>query len=588
MIPVPILSPSKSLRMPNLREEKGVSEALGAAMVLSILLAAFSTWYPTYVRSSVYDSEAKHMEEVRDAFLKLQSGISMLEKGQSMLVNLRMQGEKPRFVPAPGKVGRILVRGGPRSGVGSLFTESLGSQPCPESLKGEGGGWYELSPLVFLEKFWSLENWEMLLEVDDPNTPSPEWTPLKSATMDGSGSIHVSAFCTDPWSESRESCWWVRTLNTPVGEKAQKITIGGKLMFVTDRGEGSIRVEVEDNGKWKMVYTRSWNQNTNGWVRFENFYQIENSITRMRLYLQVSTSTFLYDRRADLWMDEVYLILGPPYRVEAEYSSSPLGSTGEIEQLTIATLLKTEEASALCTLSIHNPSTGNWEDVKRKTVGMEEESWEVVLSNPQAYFGSDGRIRLRLQAENQTNFFRLYQDYLRFSLDYRGGRSSGSVEFEIRNSQYPSQTYVYEDGGVILLQDGGGTMLSTPAMLSFRERTENEVEIWVNRYFLVGGDSSLSQSGYVSLKVTLLDSYLGVQAGEKPNRENVVLEIKSPRMAVWRKYLHNLQEELNRAGLNALLDENRNVLTILGKVVEGGKKDIYYFERIYEFSIQAK
>ncbi|MEM1981876.1 MAG: hypothetical protein QW788_04905, partial [Candidatus Hadarchaeales archaeon] len=243
---------------------------------------------------------------------------------------------------------------------------------------------------------------------------------------------------------------------------------------------------------------------------------------------------------------------------------------------------------ALCTLSIHNPSTGNWEDVKRKTVGMEEESWEVVLSNPQAYFGSDGRIRLRLQAENQTNFFRLYQDYLRFSLDYRGGRSSGSVEFEIRNSQYPSQTYVYEDGGVILLQDGGGTMLSTPAMLSFRERTENEVEIWVNRYFLVGGDSSLSQSGYVSLKVTLLDSYLGVQAGEKPNRENVVLEIKSPRMAVWRKYLHNLQEELNRAGLNALLDENRNVLTILGKVVEGGKKDIYYFERIYEFSIQAK
>ncbi|MEM1981369.1 MAG: hypothetical protein QW788_02300, partial [Candidatus Hadarchaeales archaeon] len=303
--------------MPNLREEKGVSEALGAAMVLSILLAAFSTWYPTYVRSSVYDSEAKHMEEVRDAFLKLQSGISMLEKGQSMLVNLRMQGEKPRFVPAPGKVGRILVRGGPRSGVGSLFTESLGSQPCPESLKGEGGGWYELSPLVFLEKFWSLENWEMLLEVDDPNTPSPEWTPLKSATMDGSGSIHVSAFCTDPRSESRESCWWVRTLNTPVGEKAQKITIGGKLMFVTDRGEGSIRVEVEDNGKWKMVYTRSWNQNTNGWVRFENFYQIENSITRMRLYLQVSTSTFLYDRRADLWMDEVYLILGPPYRVEA-------------------------------------------------------------------------------------------------------------------------------------------------------------------------------------------------------------------------------------------------------------------------------
>ncbi|MEM2978555.1 MAG: hypothetical protein QXM46_04630 [Candidatus Hadarchaeales archaeon] len=587
----------RTLRRFNPRDERGVSEALGAAMVLSIILAAFSTWYPTYARTSVYDSEAKHMDEVRGAFLKLQSGMTLLEDGESLTLSLRTQGEKPRFVPNSGRVGRVLIRGSPRPGVGSLLTESVGSQGCPESLRGEGGGWYELSPLIFLEKFWSMENWQMIPHTDDLYTPSPEWDPSRSAEADGSGSIHVAATASSLWwNQSVENCTWVRNLSNPLRKEdgVVKVTVGGKLMFaVGGTGWGSqsfrIRVEVEDNGGWKKVYENSSSSRTNGWVRFENSYTVENSVSGVRLYLEVVVTTMLIsDLRGDLWVDEVSLTVGPPYKVEAEYSSSQLGSTGEVEQLTITTLLKTEGARALCTLSIYNPSLGGWEVVRDGTVGGEEEVWENALLSPQAYLSTEGKIRLRLRGENSTSFFKLCQDYLKLSLDYKQERSSGSVEFEMRNSQYPDQTYVYEDGAVILLQGSRGVMLSQPAMLSFRERGENEVEITVNRYFIVGGDSSLSQSGYVSLKVTSLGSYFGVQAGEEPNRENVVLEIKSPRKEIWREYLRTLAEELNGRGLNAVLDVDRNVLTVLGKVVEGGKKDIYYYERIYEFSVQAR
>ncbi len=568
--------------------KKGVSEALGAALVLSILLAAFSTWYPTYVRTSVYDSEAKHMEEVRSAFLRLQSGISLLEGGESMTLNLPMESEKPRFVPTSGRVGRVMVRASPQAGVDSLAREGLGPQRIPESLKGEGGGWYELSPLVFLEKFWSLENWTMVPGTDDPETPSPEWSPYKSATLDGSGSIHVAA-STDLWEWEGENCCWTRTLGQALSraENVKKITVSGRLMFSLDvgwwgGGNCTVRVEVRDNQKWKTVYNGSWNRSTSGWVSFEDSYTLENSVSEIRLYLEARA----YSARADLWVDEVSLVIGPPYRVWSEYSSNQVGSPGEVSSLTITTKLKSEEAPALCTLQLYHPSTGEWENLRRGTV-REEVVWENTIANPQPYFDSQGRVRLRLQAENSTTFFRLCQDYLRLSLEYRMPRGGGSIEFEMRNAQYPSQTYIYEDGAVILLQGDSGVMLSEPNLLTVRERGENEVEIWVNRYFVVGRESSLSQGGWTSLKISSLGSYFAVQAEEQPNRENVTLEITSPRREVWRRYLQKLEGELNSLGLHASLHPENNLLTILGKVVENGRKDIYYYERVYELYVEA-
>ena|GEM_PF-2148436 len=575
--------------------KRGVSEALGAALVLSILLAAFSTWYPTYVRTSVYDSEAKHMEEVRSAFLKLQSGISLLKEGESMTLNLPMESGKPRFVPTSGRVGRVMVRSCPQLGLGPLSTEGLGSQECPDSLRGEGGGWYELSPLVFLEKFHSTENWEMNLHQDDLYTPSPEWDPNRSAVSDGSGSLHVAASASSLWwNESVENCSWVRTLSKSLSreENLQRISVRGKLMFVVGgTGWGTqrfrMRVEVEDNGKWKKVYENSSYSKTNGWVSFENSYALENCVSKIKLYLEVRVTTQLIsDLRGDLWVDEVSLVIGPPYRVGSEYSSGQVGSPEEASSLTITTKLKSEEAPALYTLQLYHPSTGEWENLRRGTV-QEEVVWENTIANPQPYFDSQGRIRLRLQAENSTTFFRLCQDYLRLSLEYRMPRGGGSIEFEMRNAQYPSQTYVYEDGAVILLQGDSGVMLSEPTLLTVRERGENEVEIWVNRYFVVGRESSLSQGGWTSLKITSLGSYFAVQAGDQPNRENVTLEITSPRREVWRRYLQKLEGELNSLGLHASLHPENNLLTILGKVVENGRKDIYYYERVYELYVEA-
>lgn len=575
-------------------EERGVSEALGAALVLSIFLAAFSAWYPTYARTSVYDSEAKHMDEVRSAFLRLQSGISLLQEGESLTLNLPMESEKPRFVPTSGRVGRVMVRASPQAGVGSLLGEGLGLQGVPESLRGEGGGWYELSPLVFLEKFYSMENWEMNPHQDDLYTPSPEWDPNRSAVSDGSGSLHVAASASSLWwNESVENCSWVRTLSKPLSrEENPKISVKGKLLFaVGGTGWGTqsfrMRVEVEDNGKWKKVYENSSYSKTNGWVSFENSYALENCVSKIKLYLEVKVVTQLIsDLRGDLWVDEVSLVIGPPYRVGVEYSSGQAGSPEGVSSLTVTTKLRSEEAPALCTLRIYRPSTGEWENLRRGVV-REEVVWENTITYPQPYFDSQGKIRLRLEAENSTSFFRLCQDYLRFSLEYTLPRGGGSLEFEMRNSQYPSQTYVYEDGAVILLQGDSGVMLSEPNLLTVRERTENEVEVWVNRYFVVGRESSLSQGGWTSLKITSLGSYFATQAENQPNRENVTLEITSPRREVWRRYLQKLEGELNSLGLHASLHPENNLLTILGRVTENGKKDLYYYERVYELYVEA-
>jgi hypothetical protein len=569
-------------------EERGVSEALGAALVLSIFLAAFSAWYPTYVRTSVYDSEAKHMDEVRSAFLRLQSGISLLQEGESLTLNLPMESERPRFVPTSGRVGRVVVRASPQAGVGSLLGEGLGLQGVPESLRGEGGGWYELSPLVFLEKFWSLENWTMNPGIDDTDTPSPEWSPYKSAVADGSGSIHV-ATSTDLPEWEKENCSWVRTLSRPLSraENVEQITITGRMMFSLDvgwwgSGNGRVRVEVRDNQRWKTVYSGYRSSSTSGWVSFENSYRLENSVSEIRLYLEVNA----YSARADLWVDEVSLVIGPPYRVGVEYSSGQAGSPEGVSSLTVTTKLRSEEAPALCTLRIYRPSTGEWENLRRGVV-REEVVWENTITHPQPYFDNQGKIRLRLEAENSTSFFRLCQDYLRFSLEYGLPRGGGSLEFEMRNSQYPSQTYVYEDGAVILLQGDSGVMLSEPNLLTVRERTENEVEIWVNRYFVVGRESSLSQGGWTSLRITSLGSYFAVKPENQPNRENVTLEITSPRREVWRRYLQKLEGELNSLGLHASLHPENNLLTILGRVTENGKKDLYYYERVYELYVEA-
>jgi len=162
----------------------------------------------------------------------------------------------------------------------------------------------------------------------------------------------------------------------------------------------------------------------------------------------------------------------------------------------------------------------------------------------------------------------------------------GTVELHVTNEFYPSRTYMYEEGGVVMIQDGVNIMASEPTMVTASDAGgDNFIRVNANFSVIEDIQTSIASTDTVTIHATCTGSRYVVAPveGQGPNRENVIITISSIYNNAWSGYLQKLCDGLNASGYNASLDGL--TLTILGKNTEPGVKDIYYYETLKEIEV---
>ena len=177
----------------------------------------------------------------------------------------------------------------------------------------------------------------------------------------------------------------------------------------------------------------------------------------------------------------------------------------------------------------------------------------------------------------------------------------GTIELKVINRYCPSQTYVFEGGAVILVQEVD-FMCWVPEMVTVLDLGDS-IRINVENIIIVqpvAEESSwISKRGAGRVEVRCDESYYVVSPAPRenenqssalspvvPNRENVVIDLrgKVKYENAWKSYLKGVYEELNAKGYNAELTGDLE-LTIYGKIYEKGVNDICYYERVRKIEV---
>jgi hypothetical protein len=189
------------------------------------------------------------------------------------------------------------------------------------------------------------------------------------------------------------------------------------------------------------------------------------------------------------------------------------------------------------------------------------------------------RVKLWTESDKRTPVFEeITINYLKGGA---GASAYGAVELRATNEFYPSQTYVYEGGGVVLIQDGVDLMASDPAMVAASDAGGGLIRVDVSFLVIKNRKASIASTGTVTVRASCEGSRQVVAPVEGPNRENVVITVSSAYSKAWGGYLQKLRDELDAKGYNPILSPDGMTLTILGRP----GKDIYYYERVKEIEV---
>ena len=210
-------------------------------------------------------------------------------------------------------------------------------------------------------------------------------------------------------------------------------------------------------------------------------------------------------------------------------------------------------------------------------------------------------------SEGDTLSFEVQMSAAPHSLSLWAGRSGtlsvtsasenmyGTLEFMARNMFQPSRTYVFEGGGVIMMQEGVATMISEPTMITVRDLKEEEQIRWVwvdvHHILIENWEFMVASKGVRTLMVTCVSSRYVENAGGRPNRENVVVNLKDNvkpgHKEAWKKYLESVKEGLP-GYYNITLDPENLKLLIEGFYkYPDENKDIFYYERVTEIRVRV-
>jgi len=176
-------------------------------------------------------------------------------------------------------------------------------------------------------------------------------------------------------------------------------------------------------------------------------------------------------------------------------------------------------------------------------------------------------------------------------INYRSG--FGSLKIDMPGTGFVPQTWVYEGGGLILVQDGRSIMYTPPTdMITVDSSVAGDnINVRVNLRLLMNttGISSVTATGMIRIGFFMpWEEKVTVEPVEDPNRSSVDVIIQSDYIAAWREYLSERERYIDtfcgRADAAVLTEDSAAgliKLTINGKL-DGDVKDIYYYEKVME------
>jgi hypothetical protein len=310
------------------------------------------------------------------------------------------------------------------------------------------------------------------------------------------------------------------------------------------------------------------------------------------------------------WTDDITLFAGPPFEVDTVLTSMPIIAPESVDNIVENLAFFSKDSPASYTLQIQN-SDGEWEtftdmpdpvsvDQNKvywvETIGGAESTTEN--DNPRNYIYNNA-INIRITGYNDSLPFSLCLDYLNFQVNYKENSenylasfygSSGRLTFTMINYSYPNQTYVYDDGAVIVSQLNSSAMASSgaplPDLMVVTDSGNGKTKVEVNHFVLTGiGKSSISRRGWSAIRATVVDSYYVNQGTNVPN---VSIEIYTSPYTdqAWVNYLSGLFDDFEARGYNPTFSKDiladtggkHLTLTIYG--------DISYYETVTEVQVQ--
>jgi hypothetical protein len=337
---------------------------------------------------------------------------------------------------------------------------------------------------------------------------------------------------------------------------------------------------------------------------------IENGINRIRAGMYADLLPTTIDTYLTLWTDEIALYAGPPFEVDTVLTSMPILAPENMDSIVENLAFLSNYSPAYYTLQIQN-SDGEWENFADRpnpvSVDQNKVYWVETIggaenttrdNDPRNYIFNDV-INIRITGYNNSFPFSLCLDYLNFQVNYKENSenylasfygNSGRLVFNMVNYSYPNQTYVYDDGAVIIAQLNSSGIASggapTPDLMVVTDLGDGKTRVDVNHFVLVGPVRSISGRGWSAIRATAVDSYYLNYNVNVPSVSIDIYTLPSTDQA-WVNYLSSLNDDFSARGYTSSLS-----MTPLADI-SGGKHltltiqgNISYYEKVTEVQVQ--
>jgi hypothetical protein len=321
---------------------------------------------------------------------------------------------------------------------------------------------------------------------------------------------------------------------------------------------------------------------------------IYGTIDNIRVYTYAMiNASGNHQATASTWVDDISLLIGPPFSDNVLIGSKQILNPEYVSHVDVTITFESNESGSFDSLYLlennynwENNRTDNWlknpvsnlvENFSSHVPADKRENWSFIIDiqdYPGKYIDNNGIIWLNFLAENNTSPFELAFYYINFQVYYQPGHeqiayiqgyygSSGNLTFKMNLYSFPNQSYIYEDGAVILLQNNTAVMVyqPVPPLVDVKNIKDdpNNIEVDINHVALVGfAPPPITKTGYASVGIRLEDTYVVYgPTNNIPENESVVLRIKYndngniiPTLDAWRNYLISRANYLNTPSEN--------------------------------------
>ncbi len=123
---------------------------------------------------------------------------------------------------------------------------------------------------------------------------------------------------------------------------------------------------------------------------------------------------------------------------------------------------------------------------------------------------------------------------------------TGTVSYRPSNLHYVRETYCYENGALIVSQDGRSVMKLAPGIILEKD-SNNSVNFLIRAVSLVGERGVMSSNTVEDIRLTsdYLNNIYPLAEGEYTNVTSVNLTIYTENKEAWEKYFENSAEDIN-------------------------------------------